>query len=222
LIILNLSTKIRFGSGVIEELFSSDLGRTVLLYSKSLPVELLEKISLSKAKLISIKGEPCVETINNILGADLSRYDQVIGVGGGSVMDAAKSLTACMELDKKNCRDLTVIPLNQIRTKIKLTLCPSTSGTGSELSKGAILYDEQSRTKKGIRGLIVLADSALVDPELTISCSRNVLMETGFDAFAHSVETFISKKSNFVTRELSLHAIKSIVQALPSTTDGDT
>ena len=95
--------------------------------------------------------------------------DTVIGIGGGSVMDLAKSVA--ISLDQKTLASKIINNFNNKNRKLKLILIPTTSGTGSELSFGSILTDKKNGIKKGLRGSSVAADFSLIDPTLTYSLS---------------------------------------------------
>jgi len=95
-------------------------------------------------------------------------------------------------------------------------LCiPTTAGTGSETSMGAIISDTEETVKKGLRGKYLLPTYALVDPSLTLSVPEKITAETGFDIMTHAIETFVSKKANAITKLYSIEAIKVVLKWLP-------
>ena len=91
---------------------------------------------------------------------------------------------------------------------------PTTAGTGSELSKGAILSDKNLAIKGGIRGKSLAPKVAIVDAVFTWSMPKQLTMETGFDALAHAIESYISLKANWHSENLSLQAIQIIGENL--------
>jgi alcohol dehydrogenase class IV len=92
----------------------------------------------------------------------------------------------------------------------------TTAGTGSELSKGTILSNEQLKIKGGVCGRYLTAQVAIVDPFFTWTMPQHLTMETGFDALAHAIESYLSVKSNSYSRMLSEKAIGIIGQTLPA------
>jgi alcohol dehydrogenase class IV len=161
-----------------------------------------------------ISPNPKVEEIDNAINLiKENNIDLIIGLGGGSVLDAAKAISAIYYIDGKTEEVLS----NQkklLNKKIPLIQIPTTAGTGSELSMGSILTDEKRKIKTGLRGEVLLADIAVVDPTLTYSLSYNLTMETGFDILTHAIETFFSNSSNLITEIYSVEAIKRVLKYL--------
>jgi alcohol dehydrogenase class IV len=149
---------------------------------------------------------------------DLSVYCQnnnitaLIAVGGGSVIDAAKAISLAVP-SKLSCKKILKHDLNLI-SPLFLIAVPTTAGTGSEVSKGAIVSDIESTWKGGIRGDNVFPKIALLDPLLTMSLPRNVTLETGFDIITHAFESLISKAASPITRMQSISALEIAVPAL--------
>lgn len=149
---------------------------------------------------------------------DLSVYCQnnnitaLIAVGGGSVIDAAKAISLAVP-SKLSCKKILKYDLNLI-SPLFLIAVPTTAGTGSEVSKGAIVSDIESTWKGGIRGDNVFPKIALLDPLLTMSLPRNVTLETGFDIITHAFESLISKAASPITRMQSISALEIAVPAL--------
>jgi len=156
---------------------------------------------------------------------DLSDYCQsnnitaLIAVGGGSVIDAAKAI--CLAVPSKlSCKEILKHDLNLI-SPLFLIAVPTTAGTGSEVSKGAIVSDIENTWKGGIRGDNVFPKVALLDPLLTMSLPRNVTMETGFDIITHAFESLISKAASPITRMQSISALEIAVPALALAAEGE-
>lgn len=162
----------------------------------------------------NVGSNPQVNQVDQAIRENLGhRIDYVIGVGGGSAMDAAKSIA--LGLGNKCLIDDFYFHGKAVSNALPIIAIPTTSGTGAELSKGSILSDASSLMKKGVRGDALYPRQAIVDPRLTISVPKKVTIETGFDVFAHGIETFVSKKSSFFTEGLSLQALRIVVSALP-------
>jgi alcohol dehydrogenase class IV len=132
----------------------------------------------------------------------------VVGIGGGTTMDAAKIISVCLSSSRP--LEKLLAQKKPLKRKVKLILLPTTSGTGSELSKGAVMIDSDTGNRVSMKGLAIFADIAIIDPRLSQSCKNSCLKNAAFDALSHAIETYFSKKSNFATRSLSVYAIKKI------------
>ena len=138
-----------------------------------------------------------------LTAAEASSPDVVIGFGGGSAMDLAKlaavlpgsgqSLAAVVGVDKVIGRRPTLVQV------------PTTAGTGSEAGSRALVTDPASLNKLAVQSGHMLADFAVVDPELTLSVPRAITVATGVDALAHCVEAFTSRKAH---RAIDLYALE--------------
>lgn len=136
----------------------------------------------------------------------------VIGFGGGSAMDAAK--VAAVGLACKDSIESYFFDGVEPEVSLPVVALPTTAGTGSELSKGAIISDAKSQVKRGIRGKNLYPKVAVVDSYFTEQIPYKVTMETGFDVFAHAVESYISVNANPFSEMLSLEALKLVGENL--------
>ncbi|MED4027991.1 iron-containing alcohol dehydrogenase [Priestia megaterium] len=141
------------------------------------------------------------------------KFDLVIGVGGGSALDLAK-LTAVLAVHDGAVEEyLNLTGTKQITEKgLPKILIPTTSGTGSEVTNISVLSLESS--KDVVTHDHLLADAAIVDPELTLSVPSKVTAATGIDALTHAVEAYVSVNANPVTDALALKAIRMISSSL--------
>lgn len=222
-------TRIHFGCGILEHALEAEKeciqGRVFIVSSASARlIGVLDRVKEQLRKMPSVEqvddycdvtANPKVEEINRgiTLASDF-RASMIIGLGGGSAMDAAKAIavgTGGNELIDRYFFE------NAIPTACTLptVMIPTTAGTGSELSKSAILSSPQKGIKRGVRGESLFAKIAIVDPELTFTLPLKNTMETGFDVMAHAVESYISKASNRITCELSKQAIRIVAKNLP-------
>lgn len=143
-----------------------------------------------------------------------NNIDLIIGFGGGSAIDLAKG-AAVAAASHTRLSDYLVKGLPAPEKVLPIIAIPTTAGTGSELSKGAILSDEKLKIKGGIRGKSLAPKIAIVDAAFTHSMPKKLTMETGFDALAHAIESYLSKKANLHSENLSLQAIRLIGENLP-------
>lgn len=140
-------------------------------------------------------------------------HDGLIGVGGGSAIDIAKSVAAYAGHDGK-LEELFGVDL-VTRKGAPLIAIPTTAGTGSEVTNVAILSDKAAQLKKGIVSDYMLPDVALVSPLMTLTCPRSVTAASGIDALVHAIEAYLSVNASPITDALAIGAIKLIAKALP-------
>lgn len=139
--------------------------------------------------------------------------DLVIGLGGGSVLDLAKLAAVFAEQEGEVREYLNLSGSKSLSTRgLPKIMIPTTSGTGSEITNISVLSLES--TKDVIAHDFLLADVAIVDPELTVSVPPRVTAATGIDALTHAVESYVSIHANPVTEALSLQAIRLISRSL--------
>lgn len=139
----------------------------------------------------------------------------VVALGGGSAIDAAKGIILGLTTEEKvEPYLLGKKPITHVA--IPLVAIPTTAGTGSETNWAAILTDELTGIKTSFRHKGLFPCMAIVDPQLTLSLLPGNTVETGFDVFAHAVETYISKSGlSPLIASNSLAAIKLVGQYLP-------
>jgi alcohol dehydrogenase class IV len=200
--------------------------RILLVTSKSVRPQiefLVEALKQSGLKVIEnrfIPPEPTVQFFEKNL-AEMSgeEIDSVLGVGGGSVLDAAK-LIAALAQSRQKLPDVFGINLLQGR-KLFLACLPTTAGTGSEVSPNVILLDEAAELKKGVISPHLVPDAAFIDPLLTISVPPDVTASTGLDALTHCIEAFANKFAHPITDQYALRGIELISKnLLPAVHDG--
>ncbi|WP_447402415.1 iron-containing alcohol dehydrogenase [Lysinibacillus sp. fkY74-1] len=137
------------------------------------------------------------------------QFDLVIGLGGGSALDLAKLAAVLAVHDGKVADYLNLTGTQALEQKgLPKILIPTTSGTGSEVTNISVL--SLDTTKDVVTHDYLLADSAIVDPELTISLPPKVTAATGVDALTHAIEAYVSVNANEVTDSLALQAIRLI------------
>ncbi|MBN2737301.1 MAG: iron-containing alcohol dehydrogenase [Spirochaetales bacterium] len=151
------------------------------------------------------KNEPTVESIAGALNEarDFSP-DLMIAVGGGSVLDSAKALSGLLTNGGNVLDYLEGIGQNRPIVKPGLTwiAIPTTAGTGSEVSKNAVIKSPVHGVKKSMRSPLIMASHVIVDPELHISASSEVTAYAGLDAIVQLFESYVSKKAQPMTSAL--------------------
>lgn len=146
-----------------------------------------------------VVAEPTTSVVVRGVEAALAmECDVVAGLGGGSVLDAAKAIAALVPNPGQITRYLEVIGQGRELESEPLPFIaiPTTAGTGSEVTRNAVIHSPEHRVKVSLRSPLMLPDVAVVDPELTVSVPPDVTAATGMDALAHLLETFVSNQSN--------------------------
>jgi alcohol dehydrogenase class IV len=221
----NLPVNLVFGSGGLSE-----LGRLAGAYGKKALIVtgrgsagksgLLDRVGgiLRAAGLESrvydkVEPNPTVPRINEGAGA-LKEFgaDLVIGLGGGSAMDAAKGIAFM----GKNGGDLMdyVYGLKSSPEAYPIILVPTTCGTGSEGNGFAVVTDPETGDKKSLRGSMIVPRLSLIDPELMITMPKTVLAGVGFDALCHCMEAWLSAAATPVSDLYALEGIRLIHESL--------
>jgi len=157
----------------------------------------------------STRSEPTVADFHRLLGmARACRPDVVIGLGGGSVLDAAK-LVAALSNSSQNISDVFGNGLLGGRT-LPLICIPTTSGTGSEVSPNAILLDESVQMKKAVISPHLVPDAAFIDPSLMLTVPPHITAATGIDALTHCIEGFANNFAHPLVDTWALDGIRHI------------
>jgi len=218
--------KIVFGKGEIKQLpkICKELGNNcVILYSASIKrTGLLEKCQslcnkdgITIAFTKAIIPEPDIHQVNHIVGEMRNHnIDFIIAIGGGSVLDAGKAV-AVISLQGGFAEDYLLGGRIIGKASIPLIAVPSVAGSGSELSRGAILTYPEKKKKAGIRSGAFMPHTAIVDPELTLTLPLEQVKISGFDILTHAIETLLSKKSTLMTEVYSLYVIENVCKVLP-------
>jgi alcohol dehydrogenase class IV len=175
---------------------------------------ILEKNGLTYGVFDKVEKEPSLENVESAYQAASGKaYQLLIGLGGGSSIDVAKMTAVRMKHggEIKNYFGIDKIPGRGLPT----ILIPTTAGTGSEVSKFAIFDNREAKTKLGAVSRHLIADLALLDPDLTATMPRSVTASTGADAFIHAVEGYVAVNASPLSDALALEAVRIIYEYLP-------
>ena len=172
-----------------------------------------------------VTGEPDVAVVDEAVrccrdaGCDL-----VVGIGGGSVLDAAKATAAVITNGGASIDFLSDLPGGGGRSIQKAPLpfiaVPTTAGSGSEVTKNAVLRVPGASLKRSVRSDLMVPRVALVDPGLAGSAPRDVTVPAALDALTHLLEGYVSRGHQPTTDALALEGVRRSVAALRSLADG--
>ncbi|KYZ76208.1 alcohol dehydrogenase [Anaerosporomusa subterranea] len=213
------------GSGSIQHLKNVDMQRAFIVTggnsvfangSYAAIQSILEQKGCAVCLFSGIPKNPPVETvIEGIAKMREFRPDTVIGLGGGSAIDAAKAMALFYdhpELDIIDSFKKGIFP--QTRTT-QLIAIPGTSGTATEVTPFSVLTFRDLDIKIGGKAVGLIADIAILDADLTLSMPKNVVAETGMDAMTHAVECYIHPGLDDFTQVLAAGAIEGLFNYLP-------
>ncbi|MCC8995530.1 MAG: iron-containing alcohol dehydrogenase [Nitrosomonas sp.] len=144
-------------------------------------------------------------------------FDVVVGIGGGSALDAAKAVAGLLRLQHSVMDYLEGVgpELQYQGPAIPLIAVPTTAGTGSEATKNAVLSVQgENGFKKSFRHDKLVAEYAIIDPDLLASCPPNVIAANGMDALTQLLESYVSSKSNHFTDALAISGLQAVRDAL--------
>jgi alcohol dehydrogenase class IV len=212
--------RIVFGCGTLAQAApaAAAFGKKALVVTGRNPqraaplLDLLKKEGVA-CKTFAVSGEPTVEMARQ--AAALSA-DVVIGFGGGSVIDLAKAAAALMTNPGDPLDYLEVIGKGRPLTErpAPCIAIPTTSGTGAEVTKNAVLASPEHKVKVSMRHPLMIPDLAIVDPECMLSMPPAVTASTGLDALTQLLEAFISRKANPMTDGFCREGLPRAVRSL--------
>ena len=168
---------------------------------------------------ISVTGEPTPTLVDDaVKNFRNQKIDLVVGIGGGSVIDAGKAISAMLpKIDSVRNYLEGVGSKTHDGVKIPYIAVPTTSGTGSEATKNAVITEVGNEGfKKSLRHDNLIPNYAIIDPQLVVSCPKSVTASCGMDAFTQLLEAYVSPKANPITDALTINGIKRIKDALVS------
>jgi len=226
-------TKIHFGEGSIQQ-----VGEVVKKYAKKTLLTIgkgsikksgvldsisqaLEKNSITYKIVEGVEPNPSKETVYRIVYHLLAGdFNCLLAIGGGSVIDAAKAAAILGTIKEGQIDDYFGVGMvsKKVKRIMDLIAIPTTSGTGSELTKFSVITDTWLLVKKLIFDIAIIPTEAIVDPELTYSCETHVSRVTGLDAMTHLMEGYFNNVDEAVDSEANQRALmglKLVFEGLP-------
>ena len=217
-----------FGARKLNELYNiiPKFGKNVLyvIGGKSLKesgkwdeiVNAMDKKSIN-ISIISVYGEPTPTLIDEAVAKCKSKnIDLVVGIGGGSVTDAGKAISAMIPKEDSIINYLEGVG-NKIHDgkKIPYIAIPTTSGTGSEATKNAVISEVGPEGfKKSLRHDNLIPNYAIIDPELVLSSPPSVSAACGMDAFTQLLEAYVSPRASPITDALAFSGMRYVKDAI--------
>ena len=219
--------EIYYGYGAIDSLASVRANRAMVVSDK-----IMERLGwVNKVKQIlgdngtdvivftEVKPDPSRALVAK--GLDIMRDfepDLVVGIGGGSPIDAGKAMWVFYELPEMTWEQACVpFSLPRLRTKARFVAIPSTSGTGTEVGIGTVITDTASvpAVKKSIDSFEITPDVAILDPQLTLSMPPDITANTGMDVIVHAMEAYVANGANEISDSLAMRSMELAFEWLP-------
>jgi alcohol dehydrogenase class IV len=218
------ANRVMFGVGALAEVgeLAKEFGMQALVVTGSDPdraaplLSILQKTGL-KSTGFSVPGEPTVALAKEGTKiASEAACDLVISFGGGSAIDAGKAIAALATNGDDPLDFLEVIGRGKPLTNPPLPFIaiPTTAGTGSEVTRNAVLASKEHRVKVSLRSREMLPRAALVDPELTLSVPPSITASTGLDALTQVTEPYLSTRRNPLTDGFCREGMRRAAQSL--------
>lgn len=222
------ANRILFGPGKLEEAApaAASFGRRPFLVADSLERAgpLVERLRAAGLEVVlhAVAGEPTLETVlAACASARQAACDLVIGFGGGSALDTAKAVAALLTNPGDLLDYLEVIGGGRAleRPSAPCIAIPTTAGTGSEVTRNAVIAVPERRVKVSLRSPHMLPRLAIVDPLLTHSLPSDLTAATGMDALTQCLEPYVCNAPNSLVAPLCLDGIRRAARALPRAFD---
>lgn len=173
--------------------------------------DILDNAGFETESFYDVEPDPSMDTV--LKGAEKMMEfepDWIIAIGGGSAMDAAKAMWIVYEYPEIQKVEDFPKPLPKLRNKAKMVSIPTSSGTGSEVSRSIVITDKKTHIKHGIGDMEMMPDIAILEPKLTTSLPKGMTAATGMDALTHAIEARTSNRANILSDSLADTAIRMI------------
>src|SRR3954452_22268808 len=211
--------RIEFGSGTVPTVgrWVRENGFTrTLVVADAFNAARVDQLALPGSVTVfsEIKPEPDIPNLEKLLAvAEAAEAQVIVGFGGGSAMDLAK-LAAVLPGSGQTLHEVGG-PEKVAGKRAALVQVPTTSGTGSEVGTRSLVTDPATQNKLAVQSKHMLADLAVVDPDLTMTVPPAVTAATGVDALAHCAEAFTSRKAHPTIDLYALEGIRLVGRFLP-------
>ncbi len=185
--------------------------------------ELLKQANIETSIFSGVENDPSVATVKSgVKAMNDFNPDLIIGIGGGSSIDAAKAMWIFYEYPEFTLEEAAK-PFNlpELRQKAKFIAISTTSGTGSEVTSFSVITDNETGVKYPIADYNITPDIAIVDTNLVQSMTPTLVANTGMDALTHAFEAYVSKAKNQITDAVAMKSIEMTVDNLFKSFEGE-
>ncbi|MBU3160286.1 iron-containing alcohol dehydrogenase [Clostridium frigoris] len=185
--------------------------------------ELLKQANIETSIFSGVENDPSVKTVmSGVLAMNNFNPDVIIGIGGGSSIDAAKAMWIFYEHPEFTFEEAAK-PFNlpELRQKAKFIAISTTSGTGTEVTSFSVITDNETGVKYPIADYNITPDIAIVDTNLVQSMTKTLVANTGMDALSHAFEAYVSKAKNPITDAVAMKSIEMTVDTLIKSFEGE-
>lgn len=177
--------------------------------------DVLDAAGLAYQVYSEIKPNPTIENVKDgVEAAKAAQADYIIAIGGGSSMDTAKAI-AVEATHPGTAWDYNCHTAGPTEQTLPILAISTTAGTGSQTTPCAVITKTSAKDKSAIWNKNIFPRAAIVDPEVTLSLPASVTAQTGFDAFCHNFEAYLSVNTNPLVECMALDAIRIIAAYLP-------
>lgn len=227
-----LPRDIYFGDDSIEYLKLVKANKAIIVFGSQRLVkdgtvpkvqDLLKKAHVESTLFSGVGNDPSIETVRK--GVEVMNEfqpDLIVGIGGGSPIDAAKAMWIFYEHPELSFEKVAnPFSLPELRQKAKFIAIPTTSGTGTEVTSFSVITDDKTGIKYPIADYNLTPDIAIVDTNLVQSMPDKLVANTGMDALTHALEAYVSKAKNQITDGLAMKAIEMIGYNLTKSFNGE-
>ncbi len=213
------ATRIVFGDGTAATLpeLVRTFGARPLLVTGASQVRAAWLASALSAEIFAAPGEPTVDLVRGgARRAQDAACDVILSFGGGGAIDAGKAIAALATNGGEPLEFLEVVGKGRAITAPSLPFIavPTTAGTGSEVTRNAVLGSTEHGVKASLRSPLMLPRVALVDPELTYGLPSEVTATTGLDALTQLIEPYVSARANPLADAVCVEGIRRVAGAL--------
>ncbi len=207
---------------ILQKLQEKNLTSILLVTDKNIRLigltksleECLTSVGINVSVYDNTKANPTIENVDEAVEIYKQNACQaLIGFGGGSAIDCAKAVGACIACPNKKIIDMK--GLLKVNHKLPtLIAIPTTAGSGSEATVSMVITDSETHQKYPISDFDLIPHYAMLDANLTLTLTKNITATTGMDALTHAMEAYIGRSTTHSTRKNSLRAIKLIFENL--------
>ncbi len=224
----SIATEIHLGDGALDVL-PSLCGKRVMVVADPAMTQLgftervcglAHQAGAATTTFDAVEPDPSQETCAaGVALAEEFAPDTIVGLGGGSTLDVTKTIRAACETPNTSVPELVAAGFNPPPREAGQIACiaiPSTSGTGSEVSRGAVITETAAQPP--VKRILFTGppDAAILDPAVPATMPHHVAADSGYDALAHAVESYACVESHRLTQGLASAAIAAVIAHLPA------